>query len=211
MEDIEEFWNHEFYKYEIKELEKYGLQAETVEFLSTVGLMNGKYFKEQSPMRFLSELEEETILNEKYLKIASQSTGSDGLYLKIGEEHLYYIEFPDEYYNFNKEFCNTRVYDYVKFETLKSMIASKYPKVADDELEGYQCAREVIEEFKKIDSEAVYPYSYWANRMLNYAIDYFYDEDEKFESAVKSGKYASRNDAYFDVLFNGMHVLEMNP
>ncbi len=57
------------------------------------------------------------------------------------------------------------------FETIMSMIESKYPNVDDDELEGYQCAREVIEEFKKVDPVAVHPYSYWANRMLNQAED----------------------------------------
>ncbi|MNL78501.1 hypothetical protein D3C87_2049050 [compost metagenome] len=66
----------------------------------------------------------------------------------------------------------------------------------------------MIEEFKKIDQSAVYPYSYWANRMLNYAINYFYDEDEKFKISIRKGKYGLDEEAYFDALFNGMDVLE---
>ncbi|RRJ61880.1 hypothetical protein EHV15_01970 [Paenibacillus oralis] len=211
MEDIKEYWNQEFFKYEKKELEKYGFQEDTVEFLCTVGLMKGERFNDRSTLRFLAEFGEETICNEKYIRIASPTLGSEGLYLKAGEDHVYYIDLPDEHNELYKKFCNTKIHDYVKFETMKFMIASTYPNVDDDELEGYQCAREVIEAFKKIDPAAVYSYSYWANRMLSYAIDYFYDEDEKFEAAIKSGKYRSSEEAYFDVLFHGMQVLETNP
>lgn len=210
-EEIRKYWNNEFIRYRIIELEEYGFQEDTVEFLSTVGLMNGERFTRQNYFRFLAEFKKETIYEDRYIKIASRSWETDGLYIKLGEDHLYYIHLPNQYDGFTKELCNTRINDFVMFETIMSMIEPKYPNVDDDELEGYQCAREVIEEFKKVDPAAVYPYSYWANRMLNFAIDYFFDEDDKIEFAIRSGRYVSKNEAYFDVLFNGMEVLEVDP
>ncbi|TKI57232.1 hypothetical protein E8L90_18195 [Brevibacillus antibioticus] len=213
MEDIKKYWDNEFIHYEKTELNKYGFHEDTVEFLGTVGLMAGKRFKDRSyfAFSFLADFKEEKIDGEKYIRIASTFLGSRGLYIKNGEDHVYYIDYSKENNKLIKDFCNTKIQDYVEFETVKSMISSRYPNVDDDELEGYECAREMIEAFKKIDPAAVYPYSYWANRMLNYAINYFYDEDDKIEAAIKSGKYATSNDAYFDILFNGMDVLETRP
>lgn len=211
MEEIKEYWNYEFIHYEKDDLKKYRFREDTIDFLSTVGLMTGERFKKQSFkfFRFLTEFQEEEIDNEKYIRVAHTNLGSEGLYIKKGDDHVYYVDLLNKYHR--KKFCNTKIRDYVKFETIKSMIDSKYPKAADDELEGYECAREVIEKFKKVDPAAVFPYSYWANRMLNYAKDYFHDEDEKFEIAIKSGKYSSDEEAYFDVLFSGMEVLKANP
>jgi len=173
-----------------------------------VGLMNGERFIDETFLCFLAEFKEEIIFNEKYIKIASRLVDSDGLYLKTGDDHVYYLNVPLRHNEFIKRFCNTRIHEYVKFQTILSMITSKYPNVADDELVGYECSREVIEVFKKVDRAAIYPFTYWANKMLNFAIDYFYAEDEKFEAAIKSGKYASSEEAYFDVLFHGMQVLQ---
>lgn|GEM_PF-3387816 len=209
MEEIKEYWNDdEFIHYDKKQLEKLGLQEDTVEFLSTVGLLTGTRFTGHGLLRFLAEFQEETIRNEEYIKIASPMPGSEGLYIKKGVDYVYYINLPTNYHGFTKKLCNTKIYNFVKFQTIKLMGRSNYPNVDDDELEGYQCAREVIEAFKKVDPAAVHPYSYWANQMLNYAIDYFYDEDEKFEAAIKLGKYASSEEAYFDALFHGMQVLQ---
>lgn len=144
--------------------------------------------------------------NKKLIRIASTPLGSDGLYIELGEDNVYFIKHPGEFNELIKKFCNSKVQNYVEFETIESRITQKYPNVADDELEGFECAREVIEVYKKIDPSAIYPYSYWANRILNYAINYFYDEDTKIESAIQSGKYSYRNDVYFDILIYGTNI-----
>jgi hypothetical protein len=80
--------------------------------------------------------------------------------------------------------------------------------VDDNELEGYECAREIIEKYKEIDPHAIYPYSLWSCILLRYAEDFFYDEWDKFEKSVKNGYYSRIEDVFFDVLFNGFISLE---
>ena len=41
-EFIRNFWNNEFYRYSVDELNKYPLNEETIMFLSEVGLFNQK-------------------------------------------------------------------------------------------------------------------------------------------------------------------------
>ncbi|MEK5166570.1 hypothetical protein NYE69_30135 [Paenibacillus sp. FSL R5-0527] len=51
MEEIKEYWNHKFLKYEKKELEKYGFQEDTVELLIMIIVLY--YCRHILKMKFL--------------------------------------------------------------------------------------------------------------------------------------------------------------
>jgi len=152
----------------------------------------------------------EIIKGRDYIKIAENGTHSKGggLYIEIGTGNLFHFSPELEDFGLNNEFCNSSIELCMLFETIIEKTFEKYPKAADDALEGYECAREMIEQFKETDMSVVYPYSYWANTLLDYAVYYFYDNDHKFDGAVQNGHYPRIEDAYFDALFNGFEVLD---
>ena len=198
---IKEFWNDEFYRYSSEELEKYSLNTETKSFLLKVGLLKFNY----GPMEFMETFEVKDYNNKKFIKIGKTYAGD--LCLNEVQNQVFYFFLGQENI-FENSYCNSTIFEYSLFETISAKIANTYDKVEDDPLESYMCAREIIEEFKKINSEAIYPYSYWSDAMYQYAIGYFYDKHDKFEEVVRTGKYKNFEEAHFDVLLNGFEILE---
>lgn len=72
-----------------------------------------------------------------------------------------------------------------KMEKIEQIIVIKYDDVDNDEKQGYECDREIIEKFKEINNKTLYKFSYWGNILLQFAIDYFYEEDEIFQKVLK--------------------------
>ena len=198
---IKEFWNDEFYRYSSEELEKYSLNTETKSFLLKVGLLKFNY----GLMKFMGTFEVKDYNNKKFIKIGKTYAGD--LCLNEMQNKVFYFFLGQENI-FENSYCNSSIFEYIIFETLKRKITKMYEKVEDDALESYMCAREIIKLFKEINDLSIYPYSYWANLMLEYAIGYFYDEDDMFEKAIENKKYKNFEEAYFDALFNGIEVLE---
>ena len=196
---IREFWSNEFYEYTPKKLSSYSLNNDTISFLLEVGLMNGNKFRHCCTIEFLENFK---IENDNYIKIGKSYAGN--LYLDEDKNNVYFFEENI----LENAFCNSSLFKFVLFVTIQSQITDSYENVHDEALVAYNCSREIIEKFKKIDPEAIYPYSYWAVIMYNYAINYFYDEDDKFEDVMQKGKYKDYEEAYFDVLFNGFDVLK---
>ena len=202
-EFIRNFWNNEFYRYSVDELNKYPLNEETIMFLSEVGLFNQK--SRGSSMEFLEIFEMKIYDNRKFIKIGKSYVGE--FCLNEIENEVFYFVFSRKNI-FENSYCNSSVLEYTLFETIRKKITGTYEDVADEALKGFECARAIVEEFKKINEKTIYPYSYWSIILYNYAINYFYDEDDKFEEAMKKGKYKNFEEAYFDVLFNGFDVLK---
>ena len=202
-EFIRNFWNNEFYRYSVDELNKYPLNEETIMFLSEVGLFNQK--SRGSSMEFLEIFEMKIYDNRKFIKIGKSYVGE--FCLNEIENEVFYFVFSRKNI-FENSYCNSSVFEYTLFETIRKKITGTYEDVADEALKGFECARAIVEEFKKINEKTIYPYSYWSIILYNYAINYFYDEDDKFEEAMKKGKYKNFEEAYFDVLFNGFDVLK---
>lgn len=64
-------------------------------------------------------------------------------------------------------------------------MAIKYDDIDNDEEQGYECVREIIEKFEDVNNKTLYKFSYWGNILLQFAIDCFYEEDEIFQKALK--------------------------
>lgn len=190
VKELSKYWDNSFIKYDDDKLNVYKLNRNTVDFLSKVGLPNGEKAKEKLAYNFLEidNMQKKIINDEEYIKI-EQYRNSDGfIAVKVNTEEIFYISLADERYVSKDivKYCNKNIENFILFCTILGM---NYDNIENDELEGYQCARETVEEFKKIDIKSVCQQSYWINILMDYAIDYFYDMDEDFQKVLKEKRY----------------------
>ena len=195
---IKQYWGNKLVPYNPKNIYELGLQKDTISFLLNVGVIKNKVYEEISRFRFLDTPFRENINGINFVKIAENFFNPErGLYIKIGCDSLYT----------ENDFCNSSFEQFILFETIKSKITASEPNVCDDAIKGYECAREIIEHFKKADPAAIKPYSFWCVELISYAINYFYDEEERFKEVLRRGNYACIEDIWFEVLINGFKTI----
>lgn len=209
LELIKQHWETNLITYDPKYINGLGFNNNTIDFLTNVGLMRGKPYESIGRFVFLDVFVSETIKGSNFIKLAENFFyPEEGIYIELGSDNLFCINLELKGDFLINSFCNSTIENFVLFETINKRNETLYPNLDDDEKEGYQCARETIKQFKEIDMPAIYPYSYWTATMLEYAINFFYDTDDKFKQALQSNRYRSIDDAYFDVLINGFEVLK---
>ena len=205
--EIVRYWNPNLIKYSSEKLDKFNISKITKEFLEINGLPYGEKFKETCSFKFLTEdfLQSVKIKEEKYVKIAEFLLSQMGIFIKEKSDEVYFIDLENGKNRI--DYCNKDIIEFIIFETIISQTVIKYDDIDNDEEQGYECAREIIEKFKEINNKTLYKFSYWGNILLQFAIDYFYEEDEIFQKVLKEKKYASYEDALYKALFFGIEKL----
>lgn len=179
------YWNHNFVIYSKKKLQEFNISEKTKDFLEINGLPYGEKFKEICSFRFLNEdfLKLVTINEDNYLKIAEFILSEKGIFIKEKSDEVYFIDLENEKNRI--DYCNNDIIEFIIFKTILSKTIMNYDNVHNDELQGYEYAREIVEKFKEINNKTLYKFSYWSNMLLQFAIDYFYEEDEIFQKVLK--------------------------
>ncbi|MBW4653872.1 MAG: hypothetical protein KME20_12655 [Kaiparowitsia implicata GSE-PSE-MK54-09C] len=201
---IAKHWHNKFIHYNERNLEELEITSENKKTLSALGLMNSEEFSKSSVIAFNRNLEYVKKHNDNYIKIANGL--GFGLYLKRDNDHVYYLT-ESQNQNTENSLCNTTIKNYLIFETIKSKNHLEYREFDGDHLKSYIFARELIEDFKKIDPRAIYPYSYWSNNILNYAIDYLCTENSKLQAEIKETSFIPNEQIYYEALFHGADYL----
>lgn len=205
--DMVKYWNHNFVIYSKKKLQEFNISEKTKDFLEINGLPYGEKFKEICSFRFLNEdfLKLVTINEDNYLKIAEFILSEKGIFIKEKSDEVYFIDLENEKNRI--DYCNNDIIEFIIFKTILSKTIMNYDNVHNDELQGYEYAREIVEKFKEINNKTLYKFSYWSNMLLQFAIDYFYEEDEIFQKVLREKKYDSYEDALYKALFFGIEKL----
>ncbi|WP_460278874.1 hypothetical protein [Clostridium sp. CTA-5] len=208
IKELEKYWNNNFIRYEKEKLNLYKFDQYTINFLIKVGLPNGKNAKGKLAYNFLDidNIQKKLINDEEYIKIAQYRHSDAFIAVKVSTQEVFYISLADEIYAPKDiiEYCNKDIESFIIFCTILAFNYDKYSNIEDDELEGYLCARETVEKFKEMDIKTVYKESYWINTLMNYAIDYFYEIDDKFQRTLEKKQYNTYKDAIYSALLNGI-------